>query len=244
MRNIIWRKRLIQTSLIITLTTLGLINCTFPTNKSSSLNTPRSVIDWVNFICFGGITYLAASTQIGRPLTESDLGSVFATTTFKLEGNVQNPDYHSRDGDAALLDIGTQVYTLKDYKPTTRLAARQNNTFTLYEADTNPHAKKGSDLLDLEGKVRYIGIVSDQDGITELGAIKNLEQVKALVTLVSKASVNQNQQGGGNRRYFIAFYLADGTVVTRAYWLDTGELARGILLPKAFGHAVEAILRK
>jgi len=32
--------------------------------------------------------------------------------------------------------------------------------------------------------------------------------------------------------------------VTRAYWLDTGELARGILLPKAFGLAIEAALPK
>jgi hypothetical protein len=73
-------------------------------------------------------------------LTESDLGPVFATVAFKLEGNVQDPGYQMKNGDAA----------------------------------------------------------------------------------------------------FIAFHLTDGTVVTRAYWLDTGELARGILLPKAFGLAIEA----
>jgi hypothetical protein len=132
---------------------------------------------------------------------------------------------------------------VKGYSPTFRLAAQQNNTVTLYEADTNPHARKGADLLDIGGKVQDIGIVSDQDGVTELGAIKDPKRVTALVTMVLEATVDQNRQGG-NRRYFIAFHLVDGTVVTRAYWLDTGELARGILLPKAFGLAIEAALPK
>lgn len=244
MRKISGRKRIITpTLLVVLLPFLGLVNCTPPSNGPSSPNTQNTVIDWVNFIRFGGITYLTAPTRPGRSLTESDLGPVFATVTFKLEGNVQNPGYHSRDGDAAFLNAGTKVYSVKGYSPTFRLAAQQNNTFTLYEADTNPHARKGADLLDIGGKVQAIGIVSDQDGVTELGAIKDPKRVTALATMVLEATVDQNRQGG-NRRYFIAFHLVDGTVVTRAYWLDTGELARGILLPKAFGLAIEAALPK
>jgi hypothetical protein len=132
---------------------------------------------------------------------------------------------------------------VKGYSPTFRLAAQQNNTFTLYEADTNPHARKGADLLDIGGKVQAIGIVSDQDGVTELGALKDPKRVTALVTMVLEATFDQNRQGG-NRRFFLAFHLVDGTVVIRAYWLDTGELARGIQLPKAFGLAIEAALPK
>ncbi len=237
MRNISGRIRSITpTLLVVLLPLLGLVSCTSP-------NTQNVVIDWVNFIRFGGTTYLAAPTRPGRPLTESDLGPVFATVTFKLEGNVQNPGYQSRDGDAAFLDAGTKVYTVKGYSPTFRLAAHKNNAFTLYEADTNPHARKGADLLDIGGKVQYIGIVSDQDGVTELGAIKDPKRVAALVAMVLEAPIDQNRQGG-HRQYFIAFHLADGTVVTRAYWLDTGELARGILLPKAFGLAIKAALPK
>jgi len=132
---------------------------------------------------------------------------------------------------------------VKGYSPTFRLAARENNTFTLYEADTSLYARKGADLLNIGGKVQAIGIVSDQDGVTELGAIKDPKRVTALVTMVLEATIDQNRQGG-NRPYFIAFHLVDGTVVTRAYWLDTGELARGIVLPKAFGLAIEAALPK
>jgi hypothetical protein len=85
---------------------------------------------------------------------------------------------------------------VKGYSPTFRLAAQQNNTFTLYEADTNPHARKGADLLAIDGKVQAIGIVSDQDGVTELGALKDPKRVTALVTMVLEATVDQNRQGG------------------------------------------------
>jgi hypothetical protein len=244
MRKISERKRIIPpTLLVVLLPLLGLVSCTPPSIGPSSPNTQHTVIDWVDFIRFGGVTYLAVPTTPGRSLTERDLGPVFATVTFKLEGNVQDPGYHSRDGDAAYLNAGTKVSTVKGYSPTFRLAVQQNNTFTLYEADTNPHARKGADLLDIGGKVHSIGVVSDQDGVTELGAIKDPKRVTALVTMVLQAPVDQNRQGG-NRRYFLTFHLVDGTVVTRAYWLDTGELARGILLPKAFGLAIEAALPK
>ena len=213
MRNVSGRIRSTTPALLVVLLSFfGLVSCTSP-------NTQNVAIDWVNFIRFGGITYLAAPAKPGRPLTESDLGPVFATVTFKLEGNVQNPGYQIRDGDAAFLDAGTKVYTVNGYNPAFRLVAHKNNAVTLYEADTNPRARKGADLLDIGGKVLYIGIVSDQDGVTELGAIKDSKRVAKLVTLVLEAPVDQNRQGG-NRRYFIAFHLVDGTVVTRVYWLD------------------------
>ncbi|HLH63078.1 MAG TPA: hypothetical protein VKV20_15465 [Ktedonobacteraceae bacterium] len=198
------------------------------------------VIDWVDFIKFGGITYVATSP--GRPLVAGDLGPVFATIKFKLDGNVQNPNYQSKDGDAAFLNPGTKVYTVKGYKPTFRLTAYQNGEIQLYEADTNPHAKVGADLLDIGGKVLYIGINSPQDGKTELGSIKNSKQVEDLVTMVLNAPVNQNYQSQESSQYFIDFHLRDGTSVIRAYWPDSGELSGGILLPPVFGAAIKQAL--
>ena len=229
------------TLLIVLLPLSGLVSCASLANGPFSSNNQHVVIDWVDFIRFGGITYVAASPKPGRPLAGSDLGPVFATVTFKLDGNVQDPGYQSKDGDAAFLDAGTKVYTVKGYRSTFRLAASENHALTLYEADTNPRARKGADLLDIGGKVQYIGIASEQDGVTELGAIKDPKQVNMLVTLVLEAPVDQNHQVG-NKQYFITFHLVDATVVTRAYWLDTGVLARGILLPKAFGLAIKAAL--
>ena len=132
------------TLFIVLLPLSGLVSC-----GPLSSNNQHVVIDWVDFIRFGGITYVAVSPKPGRPLAESDLGPVFATITFKLDGNVQDPGYQSKDGDAGFLDAGTQVYTVKGYRSTFRLAAYENHALTLYEADTNPRARKGADLICL-----------------------------------------------------------------------------------------------
>ena len=196
-------------------------------------------IDWVNFIRFQGITYVAAYSRVGRDLQESDLGPLFASVRFKLSGNITNLGYRSKDGDAAFLDPGTPVYALKDYSAQFRLAAYQDGQLTLFEADTNPHAKKGGDLLDIAGRVQYIGVNSEQDGVTELGAIKDPQQIANLVDMVLSAPVNQSHQNADASRYFIALHLIDGTATVRAYWPKSGELSRGILLPPAFAAAIE-----
>ena len=199
-----------------------------------------SAIDWVNFIHFQGITYVAASERPGRALTENDLSSVFATVQFKLEGNIQDPNYQTKDGDAAFLDAGTKVLTVKGYSPSFRLAAQTAaGRLTLYEADTNPQARNGKDLLDISGKVQKIGLISDQDGVTELATLNDTSEIANLVAMIMKSPVNQKQLPG-EKRCFLAFHLADGTAVTRAYWLDTNELARGIILPPAFTQTIKA----
>ncbi|HLJ34543.1 MAG TPA: hypothetical protein VKU38_12860 [Ktedonobacteraceae bacterium] len=192
-------------------------------------------IDWVNFIRFQGITYIADSQHIAPAL----LGTKFAQVKFKLEGNVNDPNYRSKDGDAAFLNPGTIVYTVKGYRSTFRLAAYQDKTLVLFEADTNPMAKHGSDLMDIAGKVRYIGVNSAQNGTLQLGAMKDPRQVTSLVNMVLTAPVNQQFNGGDGTRYFIVFYLNDGTTLSRMFSLNSGELARGIMLPGAFGIAIQ-----
>jgi hypothetical protein len=196
-------------------------------------------IEWVNIVQFGGIQYVASMSQVGRAPMDADVGLVFATVQFKLADNVHDPNYRLKDGDAAYLDAGTSVYRVRGYAPTFRLVARFAGRLTFYEADTNPHATTGADLLDIGGKVRSIGINSQQDGKTELGAIRDPTQVGALVAMILHAPVNPQYQESDSATYFIALYLDDGTAVTCAYWLNSGELARGIVLPSAFGAAVQ-----
>jgi hypothetical protein len=114
---------------------------------------------------------------------------------------------------------------------------------TCFEADSNPAARVGGDLLDISEKVQYIGVNSEQDGVTELAAIKNAADVNALVGAVLQAPVNQQLTDHSGARYFVAFHLEDGTAVVRAYWPATGELSRGIALPQQFRPAIELALR-
>ena len=98
-------------------------------------NPPTSshvVIDWVNAIHFNGTTYLASFSPQTLPV--SKLGPLFGTTKFKVDGNVQDPNYHLKDGDATYLPVGTPVYTVKGSPSTAKLATNINGVVTLYEA--------------------------------------------------------------------------------------------------------------
>jgi len=99
-------------------------------------------------------------------------------------------------------------------------------------------------LLDIGGKVLFIGINSEQNGLTQLGAIKDSREVASLVNMILASPVNANRVGQGALRYFVDFHLLDGTSVIRAYWPDSGILQRGIVLPKAFADAVQQAVVK
>ena len=199
------------------------------------------IIDWVQFIKFGGVTYITSTNPQDLKV---EIGPEFAQVKFQLNGNVSHPQYQSKDGDAAYLAVGTPIYRVKGYKPEFRLAARESdNTWQLYEADTNTKAKVGADLLDIGEKVQYIGINSPIDGTTEIAAIKDTKQIASLVDSVLKAPVDQNLMPASNIRYFIAFHLQDGSVVNRTYWPETGVLYKGIILPKAFNIVIDQVVK-
>ena len=211
---------------------------------------PISHIDWIDLVQFNGIQYIAVGGYMGsyfegadaHNLVDADLGPEFAKVEYKYDEPHVFSHECCRDGDAAYLDAGTPVYIVKGYNPEFRLAAYRDDRLVLFEADTNPEAQTGADLLDIGGKVQYIGVNSAQDGVTELAAITDPEQVAVLVELVLGAPVDQTHLTQVSIQYFIAFHLRDGTITTRAYSPDSGELFRGIMLPEAFGTAVEQAL--
>jgi hypothetical protein len=199
-----------------------------------------TALDYVDFLRFGGITYYAGdSNLVGRKPRPSDLGPVFAV----VRRNPPNDDlnYQMRDGDAAFVAPGAPVYTVKGYRPAFRLAAgRQPLRF--YEAREVPGARSGADVLDLAGKVRYIGVNSGFDGTTELAAIMAPKRVAALVQAVLKAPFRPGQVTEGES-CVVAFHLLDRTAVTRGFHLGTGRLEPGVFVPRAFLRSVKAALR-
>jgi hypothetical protein len=209
-----------------------------------SLFQPNVVIDWVNFVRFGGITYLA-SFDTGRALQPADLGARFAAVRFRLDGNVHDASRQTEDGDAAYLDAGTPVYRVNGYAPTFRLAAHQDGRIVLFEADTNPHAKIGADLLDISGKVQSITVTVDTSGGASVATLADTHLITTLVSLLLSAPVDQSRQSGDSgARYVLTFKLADGTQTSRVYLPDAHEVGRGILVPDAFVSTLAAALAR
>ena len=96
-----------------------------------------SQIDWVDFVQIGSTQYLAGLE--GSPtLQETDLGPVFAHVRYKVSGNVCDPSYRPKDGDAAFLDPGTPIYQVDGHPPSQLLAARHDGRIVAYVARATP----------------------------------------------------------------------------------------------------------
>jgi hypothetical protein len=97
--------------------------------------TCNTMVDWVNFIQVGSTQYVSGS-QPDSAVVEGDLGPVYANVKFKVSGNVCDPGYKPKDGDAAFLDPGTPIYQVKGHAAAEQLAAKFNGTFVVYRAMT------------------------------------------------------------------------------------------------------------
>lgn len=203
----------------------------------------NAVIEWVDAVRLGGVTY-GTDAVYGRPLIRKDVGGVFAKTRCKLADKVTDPAYKLRDGDATFLKPKTALYEVNGYDPAFRLAARRRGDWVIYEAQRSPEAQTGEDLMDLEGKVDFISIESP-DGPTEMGAIRNDEEVARLIGMLSSAPVDQNltpAEDEYEQALSIAFHLQDGTITSRDLYRGSGLLAQGIQVPASFIQAIERAL--
>lgn len=73
----------------------------------------HSVIDWVDFIQLDGKEYNGIHS--GVLADKQYVGEKIGTVGFKVAGNVTNPSYKIRNGDAAFHEKGTEIFTVKDH---------------------------------------------------------------------------------------------------------------------------------
>ena len=220
--------------------------------------------DYIDFVKANGIEYISVDyfgggAGVGRALVEADLGPEHFRVKQMLSRESKGPDYRTADGDSAFVPAGDPMYSLKGYATTFRLAARRDGKLVLYEADSNPAAKTGRDLLDIEGRVVGIALMGGKDGRAILGRITDQSRIDDLVRLVLSAPVDQSPPLAAAsprtplstptaqiqiRTYgvFVSFELADGTATRRNYDIANGVLQRGIMVAGAFRTAVEELI--
>jgi hypothetical protein len=75
-----------------------------------------------------------ASVEPSPPLAGTELGPVYATVTFKVADHVCDPNYRPRDGDAAYLEVGTDLYAIRGQPPAQAIAARHDGRLWVYRA--------------------------------------------------------------------------------------------------------------
>ena len=83
-------------------------------------------------------------------------------------------------------------------------------------------------MLAIRGKVSGIDILSEEDGATVLGSFDEAP-FNGLVEELLGSPVDQGNRDHEGARYFLGFRLDDGTSVVRPFWIESGEVGRGIM---------------
>lgn len=141
--------------------------CQLP-GSSSSCN---AQIAWVNFIQVGSTQYVAGP-QTPTALQESELGPVYTQVKFKVSGNVCDPSYRLKDGDAAFLDPGTPIYQVRGHPPSAQLAAPFNGSIDLYSSTAvEPCARSSqASLVGKDHRLNAIAKVELHENSLDMGS--------------------------------------------------------------------------
>jgi hypothetical protein len=190
---------------------------------------PECHADWVDLVRFSGVTYVSEPEHPTEHPDPSVLGPEHARVAFRAPSDC---NYKFKDGDAAYLQPGTPLYTVKGYRTDFLLATFQGGVVKMYEADYIPNAKTGADLLDIDRKVAFIKITSSDAAATEIGKIDDPAQVESFVTAVLRGPVTTGDPGRrSGEMYRIAFHMHDGIVIRAVYWDEANEISRGVRYP-------------
>lgn len=194
-----------------------------------------AAIDWVPFVRVNGLMFLATSSPpVAVP--ESQVGPTVMTVTCTIDGEVTDPGFRPRDGDAAFLPVGTELREIDGYRPDFRLAAWEEGAWRVYEVDDVPDAVTGEDMLDLRDKVVRVHLVEGDRGERILRTVDRPSEVAFVVRAVLAAPVLPETSSlydelGNESPVFVRFEMLDGTAVQRAWHVEAGLLWRRIAAP-------------
>lgn len=201
----------------------------------------------LDFVTFDDVDYIRWAEEPGRPLGAADLGVEFATVGCSFAEDRRGCPYGT-DAAAAFMPAGTRIHSVRGYSTDFRLAAVWRGSIFLYQAWRNPRAKVGSHLYDIAGKVRAIDVQRGEPNRADPGApvrVSSPRDAEALVDMIGRSAVQRPQAHAfGEPRYWLTFWLADGTTLGRPYFVETRELMGGVALPDEFTRILERYLRE
>ncbi|CAM3922574.1 hypothetical protein COLU111180_14735 [Cohnella lubricantis] len=180
------------------------------------------VNEWVDFLILNDIHY--DRIEGAEPVPDDQIGDKAGQVKYTMDDHPCS--YHqARNGDAAYLAVGTPVFALKDYRPEFRVIANQQ----IYQVDHNPHAQTMGELLDIEGKVANVSLVSGNDGsiIGYLGADAAEQFVRELLPLQYVGFDEINKQTKPEYGISLRVHLQDGTSFSIGYKPEANAFTNG-----------------
>ena len=202
----------------------------------------QSILD---FVTFDGIDYIRWAEEPGRSPAAVDLGGEFAVVGCSFAEDRRGCPYGT-DAAAAFMPTGTRIHAVRGYSTDFRLAAVWKNKVFLYQAWRNPRAKVGGDLYDIAGRVRAIDVQRGEPTWAVAGTpvrVTSARDADTLVNMIVRGAVGQPQAHAfGEPRYWLTFWLAEGTTLGRPYFVETRELMGGVILSDEFTRIIERYL--
>ncbi|WP_025682577.1 hypothetical protein [Paenibacillus maysiensis] len=170
-------------------------------------------IDYASLAKWNGVTYRASYENDNSNLHK---GEKVGAILYRM-ADYACPGYVMKDGDATLLEIGTELYEVKGYAQSARLFAGD----ILYEATHNPSAKTINDLLDISGKIAVVRFVSGNDG-TELKdftpqAIATFAEAYPKLNYVPFDQMYKQTNSLAGNSYYLQIEMKDGSTRNLAY---------------------------
>jgi hypothetical protein len=191
----------------------------------------------LDYITFDGIDYIRFAEEPGRTISRDDLGPEFATVECSFGEDRRGCPYGT-DASAAYLPAGTRVHVVRGHDTSFRLAAVWRDRVFLYQAWRNPRARAGADIYTIGGKVRSIDVRRGEPTAFDTARgvpVATPDDVAAIVNMVVGGTVRRpSPHPAGEPRYWLTFWLTDGTTLGRAYYADTSELMGGVVVPQDF----------
>ena len=207
-----------------------------PGHAAAQAGSP-STASLLDFVTFDGIDYIRFLDEPGRALTRDDLGMEFATVVCSIGEDNRTCSY-GLDGGAAFLPAGTKMYAVRGYATEFRLAAVWRDHVYLYQAWRNSRARVGAALFDIAGKVATIDVRIGEPTAEAPGqpaVIAARADVDALVDMIARGPARRPlAHAVGETRYWLTFWLADGTTLGRAYFPEASEVMGGVIVPGEF----------
>ena len=188
----------------------------------------RTFIRWVPFVHVHGHQYIAVPS-LDVPTPESELGRVVAAVRHTLEGNVHDPHYRARNGDASFLPVGTRLRSVHGFGSWFRVASVVHHQVTVYQLDRR--TGQGGHAFDLRpNRIVALQIRSGVDGSVR-NRVVDPELTKDLVSFLRSAQISPRRGNNDTLTCFVDFAYAASPPISFGYDPKAGFLSPGFRVP-------------
>jgi hypothetical protein len=184
---------------------------------------PNAVIEWIDVLMVNGVKYEGGDEGLSEgeaPKKGKKIGEVAYTLADQA-----CLGHKMKNGDAAFLPVGTEIYEIAGYRSNFRVLAGNQ----VYQVSENNEARTISDLMDIKGKVTKMSLESDYDGshISDFTEQETADFIEDFLSLEYVGSDNVYKKIKGDRKVFLRIHLKDGSFFRIVYWLDENVLNVG-----------------